>query len=166
MIPQNLEEAIDHILDMDGVDKHLQTMTAIDFSTEFHNNVGRWIRNNWNLWVGNMAYKCYDTELYHWFYRRRLSHPDDISTVILEAAHHRYHGKDYDFKKEIFIYQCYWNTVHEERFKSIVEKTMQKVEEKIKKLRDPEKEVVIGYAMADGVKGCYVPVELNMGVNI
>jgi len=102
-IPTNLEECI--IL--------LQTTALCDEDREairtgseinlcmWHDNLGRWIRNNWGLWSA-------DSDLYNWFKERGITHPDDISGIILTSFWRRLNDKPLELEEQIKYYQDYW----------------------------------------------------------
>lgn len=43
----------------------------------FHHGFGTWLRNNWGLWHGSV--------LSEWFNARGITHPDDMSSIILDS---------------------------------------------------------------------------------
>ena len=50
---------------------------AFELAGEYHMGLGRWIRNNWELWGGS--------RLQIYFYDRNISHPDEMSSIIVES---------------------------------------------------------------------------------
>jgi hypothetical protein len=48
---------------------------------EYHFGTGLWIRNNWGLWQ--------ESRLWMYFYNKGISHPDDISSLILKSYHRK-----------------------------------------------------------------------------
>lgn len=75
MTPTNLEEAIDALNKMlsDEDKEYLKTNGAISV----HHSLGRWIRNEWNLWTKSVLYENISNE-------SGFTHPDDISNYIIE----------------------------------------------------------------------------------
>ena len=74
-IPKNLEEAIKYL------DKELSQEDK-DYLIEngaisVHHSLGRWIRNNWNLWND-------ESEIKESLLKLGYSHPDDMSNYIIE----------------------------------------------------------------------------------
>ncbi|RLA38718.1 MAG: hypothetical protein DRR42_28300, partial [Gammaproteobacteria bacterium] len=49
----------------------------LDFASEVHHSLGMWIRNNWGLWS--------DSALALWFNSHGITHPDYMSSAILES---------------------------------------------------------------------------------
>lgn len=47
-----------------------------DATRELHNTIGKWIRDNWELWRGS--------RLLTWFKSKKVAHPDRISAFILK----------------------------------------------------------------------------------
>ncbi len=50
---------------------------SLEFVGEYHMGLGRWMRNAWGLWSGSRL-KVY-------FHDRKIFHPDEISSIILES---------------------------------------------------------------------------------
>ncbi len=57
---------------------------------EYHMGLGMWIRNNWGLWGGSRLQK--------YFTDKKINHPDDMSSVILEYYYDWLHGKTETWK--------------------------------------------------------------------
>ncbi len=53
--------------------KHLKDREE---TIQYHDSHGRWLRNNWGLWGGSRLQK--------YFFNKKVSHPDDISMLILK----------------------------------------------------------------------------------
>lgn len=70
-----------------------------------HRGLGMWLRNNWGLWSGS--------RLAVYFKQIGLTHPDDMSTIILRSYHRRLNGKDIQLEQQIDYYQDYWKKVKE-----------------------------------------------------
>lgn len=76
-IPTNLDEAI-QILDNELIDEDKKYLIE-NGAVSVHFSLGRWIRNNWNLWDENESLIRQNiSEKY------KLFHPDDISNFIIE----------------------------------------------------------------------------------
>ncbi|HJU91298.1 MAG TPA: DUF6794 domain-containing protein [Pyrinomonadaceae bacterium] len=57
----------------------------------YHHGLGTWIRNNWGLWGGSRLQK--------YFTDRAITHPDDMSGVILDYYHDWLTGKKETWKE-------------------------------------------------------------------
>ena len=58
--------------------------TEIDLA-EYHMGLGRWMRNNWGLWAGSRL------QLY--FINKKVTHPDNMSGIILVGYNEHLNGK-------------------------------------------------------------------------
>lgn len=78
-VPTTPEEAIqvlDILLSDDDKD---YLSTEENAAINVHHSIGRWIRNNWGLWVEE------PNELKTYFINKGVTHPDDMSGEILDA---------------------------------------------------------------------------------
>ena len=66
-----------------------------------HHGLGKWIRDNWGL-------ESKDTELYDYFAKLGLQHPDDISSVILTSYHRQLNKKKLNLDAQITHYIKFW----------------------------------------------------------
>jgi len=101
-IPKNLDEAI-LCLEKSLSEKeitYLKGITEDFFINSEHHRLGREIRNNWGIWSGS--------ELAEYFKSIGISHPDDISGIILKSFIRHIQGKDIHLKEQIEYYQKYW----------------------------------------------------------
>ena len=74
-IPKNLEEAIKYLdKELSQEDKDYLIENGAIYA---HHSLGRWIRNNWNLWND-------ESELKESLLKLGYSHPDDMSNYIIE----------------------------------------------------------------------------------
>lgn len=73
-IPIDLQDCF---LQLDKIlsEKDKEIIKSSNSSIRFHMNLGLWIRNNWGLWVGS--------RLRQFFLRKRITHPDSMSGIIL-----------------------------------------------------------------------------------
>ena len=78
----------------------IKSKTENDFTTNSHFGFGLWIRNNWALWKGS--------RLSDFFNSKGISHPDDMSGIILTSYHRKLNGIDIELDKQIKHYQDYW----------------------------------------------------------
>ena len=74
-IPKNINEVFDYFDKelTDGDKEQLKQYPAISF----HHTLGRWIRNNFELWTTQ-------SELKAWLIDKSFTHPDDMSNYIIE----------------------------------------------------------------------------------
>ena len=72
----------------------------------YHNDLGRWIRNNWGLWWENSALEKHLKSL-------GLTAPDDMSMVVIKYSHAQLNNYHYDLEADIKKYQKYWNDIKE-----------------------------------------------------
>jgi hypothetical protein len=76
-IPKNLEDCF---LELDKLlpeidKKEMRALTKSNEMVRYHMGLGMWMRNNWRLWAGSRLQK--------YFTDRGISHPDDMSGIIL-----------------------------------------------------------------------------------
>jgi len=92
-IPNNVEECIQHMLKWDsGVDEFTRK-TESDAIASTHHTIGKWIRNEWGLWTGS--------QLKDYFLNLGLTHPDDMSGVIIRSFHRHLNNKPLNIKNEV-----------------------------------------------------------------
>ena len=74
-IPKNMDEVFEFLDKELAIDdkEELKKYPAINF----HHNLGRWIRNNFELWNTQ-------SELKAWLIDKSFTHPDDMSNYIIE----------------------------------------------------------------------------------
>ncbi len=68
---------------------------------ELHFGTGRSIRNNWGLWAGR-------NKLYRFFKSKGVSHPDDMSSIILTSFHRKLNTQPINLDSQIEDYKRYW----------------------------------------------------------
>jgi len=76
---------------------------------DYHYGLGTRLRNNWGLWD--------DSRLSKWFNERGITHPDDMSGIILHSFWRHLNGKPIKLDEQIKHYQDYWKAVEEDRKK-------------------------------------------------
>lgn len=77
MIPNTLEECNEALNKLLSPDDQIQLMSlSRDKIIITHNNLGRWIRNNWGLWTNG--------PLYNNMKSLGFRHPDDMSGTIIK----------------------------------------------------------------------------------
>ncbi len=67
---------------------------------KYHHTMGRWIRNHWKLWEGG--------ELKSHMESLGFTHPDDMSSVILDSFWSKLNGQVFDTKKAAEEYADFW----------------------------------------------------------
>lgn len=102
--PNTLEEAIEGLKEVLGDDyfDDFKNGSEDDVIT-WHNDLGRWIRNRWDLWAGGA--------LADYFKSHGITHPDDMSGIILTSAHRQWNNKPVELEAQIKEYQEYWKKV-------------------------------------------------------
>jgi len=68
--------------------------------TKYHFGLGGWMRNNWGLWSGS--------KLSEWFKTKGVTHPDDISAIILDSYCRYLRNEPLGLEKEFAYYIRYW----------------------------------------------------------
>jgi hypothetical protein len=91
---KNLNEAILEVdkLYRDSSKIEIKKMTEEEYTGKYHMTIGLWIRNNWNLWGGS--------KLSHYFNRKGIKHPDDMSGIILTSYYRYLTGKEIEEKSQ------------------------------------------------------------------
>jgi len=103
-VPNNLLECFEQLDNMlsDAEDADwFKSADEDDAISQAHHGLGRWIRNNWGLWSK-------DSKLYHYLLKLGLSHPDDMSSVILTSYHRHLIGKELELDEQVKFYIDYW----------------------------------------------------------
>lgn len=101
-IPTDLNDCFKQIdgFWVDSIKTQVRKMTEDDFTAEAHFGFGMWIRNNWRLWGGS--------RLSTYFNELGISHPDDMSSIILTSYHRYLMGLDIKLEEQIRYYQNFW----------------------------------------------------------
>jgi hypothetical protein len=100
--PTNLDECFIALKEMlPPEDIQVFSEMKINEIARLHHGLGRWIRNNWDLWQGGA--------LAEYFKSLGLSHPDDMSGLILESFWHHLRNEPLDIAAQIKAYQEYWH---------------------------------------------------------
>jgi peroxiredoxin len=71
----------------------------------YHDNLGRWIRNNWALWAGSQLSK--------YFNELGINHPDDMSGIILNSFWRHINSQPIKLGEQIERYKNYWRDLEE-----------------------------------------------------
>ena len=67
----------------------------------YHLGLGVWIRNNW--------IRPKNSPLANYFAKMGITHPDDMSSIILKSFHRHLNNKDIKLKEQVRYYRDYWN---------------------------------------------------------
>ena len=102
-IPTSLDESVSILSEMFS-EKDRECFKKAKDLCIYHHTLGRRIRNEWKLWEKGSV-------LLKWFEKKGLAHPDDISSVILDATQASMNEQEFDLDMEIGIYKQYWANV-------------------------------------------------------
>lgn len=92
-IPQNLQESF---IELDKLlteinKKEMLALSKREDMIRYHHGLGMWLRNNWGLWGGSRLQK--------YFTGRGITHPDEMSSVILFHYHDWLNGRKETWKE-------------------------------------------------------------------
>ena len=92
-IPKNLEECF---LELNKLlkPKHIKEIKNLKYKVEviiYHQELGRWMRNNWGLWEGS--------RLKQHLVEKGLGIPDNMSQIILEFYYDWLNGRNEEWKE-------------------------------------------------------------------
>ena len=102
-IPINLEDSFVQLLVLlDPAD--IETMRSGSESDmgQYHFGLGMWMRNSWGLWGGS--------RLAQWFGSQGITHPDDMSGIILNSFWRHLNDRPIELDAQIRFYQSYWES--------------------------------------------------------
>lgn len=107
-IPTDLQDCLRQLdlLIPDSVRNTIREMEEQTFCTNAHFGLGRWMRNNWELWG--------QSRLWTYFHKLGLSHPDDISGLILQSYHRHLNGRPLNIRPYIQKTKQYWKKAQTE----------------------------------------------------
>lgn len=71
----------------------------------YHDNLGRWLRNNWGLWGGSRLFK--------YFSEKGIHHPDDMSGIILTSYWRHLNAQPIRLDEQIASTQSYYREQEE-----------------------------------------------------
>ena len=69
-----------------------------------HMTLGMWMRNNWGLWEKGPLWQHFAT--------MGLSHPDDMSAIILESYSCYLNQTEFDLNDKVQYYIDYWKQIN------------------------------------------------------
>jgi hypothetical protein len=109
-VPKDLDDALNYLsctwreADKDSfkIEPERQAVASLHLGT------GLGIRNGWDLWKGK-------NELVEFFNSIDISHPDDMSSIILTSFHRYLNGKEINLTEQVKYYQDYWEKVQAEK---------------------------------------------------
>lgn len=102
--PKTLSECFDQLDDMLSNSEDMEwfkTTSEDDAVIQSHHGLGRWMRNNWELWVE-------ESDIHQYFKKLGLHHADDMSSVILTSYHRKLNKRDLNLDEQIKYYIEYW----------------------------------------------------------
>ena len=107
-VPKNLNDAVRYLDCMwSEKDKaEFKNIPEDEAVSELHFGTGKAIRNNWGLW------KKRKNRLKLYFNIRGISHPDDISSIILTSFHRHLNNREIELKTQIKSYKEYWDNAN------------------------------------------------------
>jgi len=94
VVPKDLEDCFVHLhklLDKELIEQ-MKTGTQDDM-IQYHFGLGMWIRNNWGLWGGS--------RLSEWFNKKGITHPDDMSGIILDSFWKHLNNQPIDWEEKL-----------------------------------------------------------------
>lgn len=102
-IPIDLDSAIVALIKVIGENgvKSARMKSEAAYTIASHDELGRWIRNNWQLWLQG-------TPLREWFTLRGIHHPDDMSNIVLTSLHRYLKEKPFEIENQILEARSYW----------------------------------------------------------
>jgi hypothetical protein len=102
MIPRNLDNTVKTIVKKLSEEDINAFCEDEDVLIHAHHGLGRWIRNQWQLWDP-------ESQLRLWFKTElEVGHPDDISSIILEATRSQLLGIVYDPTPTVERFHTHW----------------------------------------------------------
>lgn len=104
VIPKTLEEAINLLIGWNIVQKaEILSLDEDEFLGISHHQQGRWIRNNWKFWAEEKS------DLKDWFNSIGITHPDDMSGIILTSFYRTLKGEPINLDIQVEGYKKYWS---------------------------------------------------------
>lgn len=100
-LPTNLEECIPFLKKAMKINdlNYFVNLKRDDLSL-LHHTLGRWVRNNWKLWEKGPLVK--------YFNDMGVTHPDDMSSIVLEYVWCSLRKETFDLNSEIEKFQNHW----------------------------------------------------------
>lgn len=102
VVPATATEALTMFIEaLENDEKDALRDVDDDQTAIFHDTMGKEIRNEWSMYEK-------DTRLYHSFKAIGITHPDDMSGIIIQSAHRQLNNKPIKLKEQVSKYQVYW----------------------------------------------------------
>jgi hypothetical protein len=100
--PRTLEEAVQRLqhLHSDSLQQRIVAQTEEEFIGHTHLELGMWMRNQWGLWRGGPLIKHFNS--------LGISHPDDMSGLILRCYYRALRQQDWQVAEQVQRSQAYW----------------------------------------------------------
>ena len=110
-VPSSLNESIEFLECewADNLKNEFKLKPEEDAVTELHFGYGLYLRNEWELWKGN-------NELSKSFHEIGITHPDDISSIILTSFHRKLNNQNIEIEKQVQYYKDYWKNNKPQEF--------------------------------------------------
>lgn len=120
-IPKNLHDAIAYLNCVwpESDKTEFKNNEEHDAVAELHFGTGMGIRNGWGLWKGK-------NRITRFFKSKGISHPDDMSSIILTSFHRHLNNKPINLDEQIKYYKAYWEEL---------EYNKKNITKKVKKLK-------------------------------
>ena len=101
-IPIDLSDAHQELMTMLSEDELIEfkNTNEKDVIVMYHFGLGMWIRNNWKLWRGSRLSEYFDS--------LGVSHPDDISGIILQTFWYKLNNQPQRLEEQIKYCKLYW----------------------------------------------------------
>ena len=99
--PSNLDECLKELSYLVESYDSNKFLNDKDIITKLHFGLGMNIRNEWGMWDDS-------SDLYKWFSRNGIFHPDDMSSIVFESFIRKLKKEPIDFEGQVKFYQEYW----------------------------------------------------------
>jgi hypothetical protein len=110
--PSNLEEAhfLLRILLKEKVED-IKNIPKNKLTSMTHHYLGRTIRNDWKMWDNGRINK--------FFHQLGITHPDDMSGIIIESFHCKLNKKPFDLNKNVHDTKEYYKRINEKSYNEL-----------------------------------------------
>jgi hypothetical protein len=110
-VVKDLNDAMDYVWEQLSEPLRKEFMeTPKDKLWQCHHGLGQSIRNTLGLWEEPKS-------AVHLYFEQHLGvdHPDDISSIIIDALHAKVCGYEYDLMATVAVFKAYWQERESER---------------------------------------------------
>ena len=105
MKPKTVEECMKEFLIILSPENQLElAMSSRDDLIKYHHGLGRWIRNNWDLWSNQL-----DGSLFGHMKTLGFTHPDDMSQALIVEFWNRTNNQPSQLSEMAEEYRKYWS---------------------------------------------------------